>query len=572
MKRLTPILLMLMLCISVPGFSQMVEHVVDKGETFASIAQKYGMTEKQLKEANPKYKGVFFAGMTLNIPQKYVNASSATPQAQPSPEPQQETNTPKQYEVPNHTSSTQQAPVSRHKYYEGDTDEEGRPDGYGTMYFEPKYGNIAYTERLEGTWKKGVPVSGKAYRNFKSNGMPRLKFEGEFKQKKKGILNYLEDLYLKGDVVFYSYNEDSQYPTRGNQVYWGYNDGHQIKNGYYLATKTKQVGYIRNGKYGNLGKHGVLTPEAKKYYDEVSPLGSAWLLERKATFRHSIVADKVDSFHKFDNIYWSGPTKDGLLDGKGEGFFTLKDDKLTIGYTVEGEFKDGVPVKVTIHRDHFYDSGSVYNNIQDHSALILTMGELQNNERSFSIESLTHKNDRCDISYSGFVDSNFQFKEDYAQAEKNRVSEKEWEAIRKLTAVVAVGMGAAMEVAKFLPSSGSGSSSSYSSSSRDEESSSDSSSSDTEETYSCRVHLTFSDGKPVYEGSGIAYFKGILNTSRQRYETDDKGYATITWPKSKGKVIDTLTLDRKIMFHDVHTVDELNLVDGGRYEICMDCK
>ena len=75
------------------------------------------------------------------------------------------------------------------------------------MYFEPKYGNIAYTERLEGTWKKGVPVSGKAYRNFKSNGMPRLKFEGEFKQKKKGILNYLEDLYLKGDVVFYSYNE-----------------------------------------------------------------------------------------------------------------------------------------------------------------------------------------------------------------------------------------------------------------------------------------------------------------------------------------------------------------------------
>ena len=52
MKRLTPILLMLMLCISLPCFSQSVEHVVDVGETFESIAQKYGMTEQQLKEAH----------------------------------------------------------------------------------------------------------------------------------------------------------------------------------------------------------------------------------------------------------------------------------------------------------------------------------------------------------------------------------------------------------------------------------------------------------------------------------------------------------------------------------------
>lgn len=48
--------------------------------------------------------------------------------------------------------------------YEGATDKEGRPDGYGTMHFDAVYNGIAYTERLEGTWKKGVPVEGKCFR------------------------------------------------------------------------------------------------------------------------------------------------------------------------------------------------------------------------------------------------------------------------------------------------------------------------------------------------------------------------------------------------------------------------
>lgn len=85
MKR---ILLTLMLCISVPCFSQTIEHVVDVGETFESIAQKYGLTEQQLKEANPKYRGVFYVGMKLNIPQKKVETKQTT-QPQPTVVPQQ---------------------------------------------------------------------------------------------------------------------------------------------------------------------------------------------------------------------------------------------------------------------------------------------------------------------------------------------------------------------------------------------------------------------------------------------------------------------------------------------------
>lgn len=445
------ILLMLMLYFSVPCFSQTFEHVVDKGETFVSIAQKYGMTEKQLKEANPKYRGVFFVGMKLNIPERYANASTTSSQTPQSIEPQQIVAT-KQFETPKQTTVTQQAPASKHKYYEGDTDREGRPDGYGTMYFEPKYGNIAYTEKLEGIWKKGEPVSGKAYRNFKENDKPRMKFEGEFKLKKKGVLNYLEDLKLKGDMVFYSYNEDSQYQTRGNQVVWGYYDG-KIKNGNYLFTKTKQMGSIRNGEYGKLGKNGALTAEAQKYYNEVSPLGSAWILDRKPVFRNNHMVNIEDRFIKLKDIYWSGSVINGLVDGKGEGFYTWKEGQQSVGYTIEGEFKNGVPIKATIRRNFLYDGGSVFSQVSVYSSLILTMGELQNNARPILVESLTHKNDKYDVSYSGYVDSNFKLLENYAAAEKQKELDKENAAWGALFGAVGAAVGGTLALAdKLAPS------------------------------------------------------------------------------------------------------------------------
>lgn len=455
MKRLTPILLMLMLCISLPCFSQTVEHVVDKGETFASIAQKYGMTEKQLKEANPKYKGVFFVGMSLNIPQKYANASSATPQAQPSPEPQQETTAPKQYETPKQTSSTRQAPASKHKYYEGDTDGAGRPYGYGTMYFEPRYGNTAYTEKLEGTWKKGVPVSGRAYRYFKENGKPRMKFEGEFKLKKKGVLNNLEDLKLKGDMVFYSYNEDNNYPTRGNQVFWGYYDG-KIKNGYYLATKTKQMATIHNGVYGNLGKNGDLTEEAQKYYNEISPLGTAWVFDRKPEFERIHVVRKKDSFIKLNNIYWSGSIKNGFLDGKGSGSLSTTPGKnLTVNYSFEGEFREGVPVNVRIYRillqtslvNNLWTQNKWVTNKVDESTVEVTTGELRNNLRPFRVDRIRGSSYwREDTSYEGYVDENFKFKSDYAEEAKKEQIEKENQAWGALFNAVGAAVGGTINV------------------------------------------------------------------------------------------------------------------------------
>lgn len=410
---------MLMLCISLPGFSQMVEHVVDKGETFASIAQKYGMTEKQLKEANPKYKGVFFVGMSLNIPQKYANASSATPQAQPSPEPRQETTAPKQTEAPMPVAEPQQTSAPKPKNYEGDTDKEGRPDGYGTMYFESVYDGEAFTEKLEGTWKKGVPVKGKSFRYYKDNGKLRMKFEGEFKMKEKGVLRNLMDLKAVGDIAFYYYENNKYFDDRGYYVRYGSYDGKQITKGYCVSSKKKAMTPIKNGEIGYWSTN--LNPDARKYLDELFPsVGSAWILDRKPSFSGRNVSNKEDRFIKVNDISWTGSLNNGLLDGQGEGFFTLRSDIETVNYNVKGEFKNGVPVKVTIRRDLHSNDGNAYTRAKDQTSLILTMGELQNNQRSVTVESLTHQNDRYDVSYSRFVDADFKFKEDVAVAEKKK--------------------------------------------------------------------------------------------------------------------------------------------------------
>lgn len=69
MKKFISILFMLMLGVSLPCLAQSTqEHVVKVGEDFESIAEKYGITVQQLKDMNPKHRGVFYVGMKLNVP------------------------------------------------------------------------------------------------------------------------------------------------------------------------------------------------------------------------------------------------------------------------------------------------------------------------------------------------------------------------------------------------------------------------------------------------------------------------------------------------------------------------
>ena len=56
-------------------FAQQREHTVERGETLASIAKKYGVTEGQLKAANPNMT-MCFTGVRLKIPDPNAPSSS----------------------------------------------------------------------------------------------------------------------------------------------------------------------------------------------------------------------------------------------------------------------------------------------------------------------------------------------------------------------------------------------------------------------------------------------------------------------------------------------------------------
>lgn len=82
MKQLV-IILMMLVGFSTSTMAQSFEHVVKIGEDFASIAQKYGIPEQELMEANPKSK-ICYVGLKLIVPRSAVK--EVEPQAAPKDE------------------------------------------------------------------------------------------------------------------------------------------------------------------------------------------------------------------------------------------------------------------------------------------------------------------------------------------------------------------------------------------------------------------------------------------------------------------------------------------------------
>lgn len=75
MKKLV-ITILLSLGIGAPALAQQTEHQVKRGETFASIAAKYGITEAALRKANADKKTAY-AGLKLRIPKAKNNTRMA---------------------------------------------------------------------------------------------------------------------------------------------------------------------------------------------------------------------------------------------------------------------------------------------------------------------------------------------------------------------------------------------------------------------------------------------------------------------------------------------------------------
>ena len=109
MNQLITILLILMLGFSMPCLAQNGEHVVKVGEDFASIAQKYGITEQQLIDANPKSRGICYVGLKLSIPLKQDKPATTTQTPEPAkPVEPTQTTAPKQTTTPKQTAQAKQ--------------------------------------------------------------------------------------------------------------------------------------------------------------------------------------------------------------------------------------------------------------------------------------------------------------------------------------------------------------------------------------------------------------------------------------------------------------------------------
>ena len=73
-KHIAMCCLMMLVVSSAIAQNYQAKHEVQRGETLASVAEKYGVTEQMIKEANPQMGNLFYVGLKLNIPAKAVKS------------------------------------------------------------------------------------------------------------------------------------------------------------------------------------------------------------------------------------------------------------------------------------------------------------------------------------------------------------------------------------------------------------------------------------------------------------------------------------------------------------------
>lgn len=70
LKRIVMCCLMFVVVNAVFAQDYQAKHEVQRGETLASIAKRYGVTVQMIKDANPQMGNLFYVGLKLNIPSK----------------------------------------------------------------------------------------------------------------------------------------------------------------------------------------------------------------------------------------------------------------------------------------------------------------------------------------------------------------------------------------------------------------------------------------------------------------------------------------------------------------------
>lgn len=79
--RMIAMITIILLC-AIPTFAQSIKkHVVERGETLASIAEKYGVSQEEITKLNPDAAQFVYVGMELTVPGKANTATVNTDEA-----------------------------------------------------------------------------------------------------------------------------------------------------------------------------------------------------------------------------------------------------------------------------------------------------------------------------------------------------------------------------------------------------------------------------------------------------------------------------------------------------------
>lgn len=89
--RMMAVLAAIMLCVATISAQSVKKHVVERGETLASIAEKYGISQDDLARLNPDAAQFVYVGMELTLPEStqpaVPKADNATVNAEPTEKP-----------------------------------------------------------------------------------------------------------------------------------------------------------------------------------------------------------------------------------------------------------------------------------------------------------------------------------------------------------------------------------------------------------------------------------------------------------------------------------------------------
>ena len=168
----------------------------------------------------------------------------------------------------------------------------------------------------------------------------------------------------------------------------------------YFVPKSEYQSYLH--EY-NFNRSGGIKPEDRNKRNlrgsDFKARGSAWLLERKTE----------DKFFKCSNMYWTGQVKNGLLDGKGDGYAIVKDGSVDVYYAVSGEFRNGHIIKAIISRGYEYRNS--FSHKEEYSSVKITIDPSHDGLRMLSL--IKRRQDRYSQDYIAFINDNYQTKARY---------------------------------------------------------------------------------------------------------------------------------------------------------------